>query len=146
MCAKARGRHWVPGCATLCLLHVRQCLLLNLCLLVLARLAGQQAPGISLCSPPPQRSWCRYWRQCSACMLVLRIQSRGVAPDQQGLSQPLSNLCSWERHPNLFAPGAAAAAASAVALAFGASLPLFLVFPSSQFPQVHRHLENYKAN
>lgn len=23
VCAKARGRHWVPGCATLCLIHMR---------------------------------------------------------------------------------------------------------------------------
>lgn len=52
VCAKARGRHWVPGCATLCLIHVRQCLSLNLCSLVLARLAGQQAPGISVPHPP----------------------------------------------------------------------------------------------
>lgn len=52
VCAKARGRHWVPGCATLCLIHVRQCLSLHLCSLVLARLAGQQAPGISVPHPP----------------------------------------------------------------------------------------------
>lgn len=84
VCAKARGRHSVPGCATLCLIHVRQCLSLNLCSLVLARLAGHQAPGISVPHPPAQLV------QVLEAMLAMYVGAQdpkpGTIPVQQGLS------------------------------------------------------------
>ena len=76
--------------ATLCLIHVRQGLSLNLCSLVLARLGGQQAPGTSAPHHPAQLV------QMLEAMLGLYVGAQdpkpGIVPVQQRLSPTAQSL------------------------------------------------------
>lgn len=144
VCAKARGRHWVLGCTTLCLIHVRQCLSLNLCSLVLARLAGQQAPGISVPHHPSTAGAGAGGNACHVCWC-----SGSKAGDHTCSARALT-------HWPISAAGKCILTSSLQELLLlmlvlwlwllRSACLSFLFFPFSQFPQVHRHLENYKAN